>query len=102
MTPRTSEVTDLVDRCRIRVEVARMLGDMPDYVDDVPQLLDVIDRYRHAADHIDAGIDAMNEAVARLKAQAAMTDTAESTAHDRQLLFRGSVVAMDAFRGAVE
>lgn len=90
-----------LDLFRVRVESARMLGEMPQYVNDVSLLIRIIDGLEGVVERYVERIDAANARVGTLAAQAAMTDTAESTKHDRMLMYLGARQVVDVFNDEV-
>mgnify|MGYP007071692207 CR=1 FL=1 len=92
---------DGLDTFRVRVEAARMQGEMRQYVEDVSLLLRIIDGMEGVIERYGDRVDAANTRVGILAAQAAMDDNPESPKHDRALLLKGARQVVDVFNGVI-
>jgi len=88
---------DVFDIYQMRVESARMQGEMPEYVRDVGQLLDIVRYQQHVLEAYDGRITAVKGRLASLEQQAGWKDTAESKQRDHELMLVGARRLWEAF-----
>ena len=93
--------SDPLDTLRMRVEAARMSGQMDDYVRDVSSLIEVVDGQRKHLNEHNAGMEAVRITYGRLKAQASLPDNADRKKIDAELILYGAKQLATAFNAQV-
>lgn len=92
-------MTDPLDIYQMRVESARMLGEMPEYVRDVQALLTALRYSMRRIEYHEGSVMKAREELARMRQQARMKDTIETKASDYQLMIVGAERIARAFDG---
>ena len=92
-------MTDPLDIYQMRVESARMLGEMPEYVRDVQALLNALRYSTQRIEYHEKQVDRARRELATLRQQASMKDTIETKASDYQLMVVGAERIAKAFDG---
>lgn len=92
-------MTDPLDIYQMRVESARMLGEMPEYVRDVQALLNALRYSTHRIEYHEKQVDRARQELATLRQQASMKDTIETRASDIGLMVAGAERIARAFDG---
>lgn len=92
-------MTDPLDIYQMRIESARMSGEMPDYVRDVQALLNALRYSRQRIEYHEKQVDRARQELATLRQQASMKDTIETRASDIGLMVAGAERIARAFDG---
>lgn len=92
-------MTDPLDIYQMRVESARMLGEMPEYVRDVQALLNAVRFAYMRIENHEGSVMRAREELARLRQQARLKDTIETKVADYQLMIVGAERIAHAFDG---
>ena len=92
-------MTDPLDIYQMRVESARMLGEMPEYVRDVQALLNALRYSTQRIEYHEKQVDRARRELATLRQQASMKDTIETRASDFGLMVAGAERIARAFEG---
>ena len=94
-------MTDPLDVYQMRVEAARINGEMSDYVRDVQALLTALRYSTHRIEYHEGSVMRAREELARMRQQARLKDTIETKAADYQLMIAGHERIARAFNGQV-
>lgn len=92
-------MTDPLDIYQMRIESARMSGEMPDYVRDVQALLNALRYSTQRIEYHVKQVDRARQELATLRQQASMKDTIETRASDIGLMVAGAERIARAFDG---
>ena len=92
-------MTDPLDIYQMRIESARMSGEMPDYVRDCQALLNALRYSTHRIEYHERSVLRAREELARMRAQARLKDTIETKATDIGLMVAGAERIARAFDG---
>jgi len=93
--------SDPLDTLRMRVEAARMSGQMDDYVRDVSHLIEVVNGQRQQLNQHSTAMEAVRITFGRLKAQSALPDNADRKRIDAELILFGARQLATAFNAQV-
>lgn len=92
-------MTDPLDIYQMRIESARMSGEMPDYVRDCQALLNALRYSTQRIEYHEKQVDKARRELATLRQQASMKDTIETRASDFGLMVAGAERIARAFDG---